>query len=476
MSNVIEVTDSLARWVNRAERRLVVIDFFATWCGPCRMMHPIFDELSLKYKNVVFLRVDGDQHREISGEYGISGFPTFVFVYHGDEVDRVVGADPSGLEAKIQQYAQSAQTFTGTGNALGGQSVSAENARELRLKRFKDVKMQGSDAASGVSRMMKHLAKNVDEEEEVAEAESLPKEGVEDSSIRESLLTMGFSKENVDRTLRECKSRDIADLVTYISGLPETAPESNSDRPTADASHVEQPIANPGQPAQPTVVCDGNTCRLVPPKSLEERIAETKELMERRKREKAEKDKEEEKMRERERIEKGKEMLAKKEEFERQQRQREIEKEKRERLAEEAEKKRQLELWRKEHGLPEQPPEKKVEKTPEERARLLAESLALQRVDGVGATALRTLTVILTNTAKEDPKYRTLRKDNAVVKKKVLSVPGAVPLLQLAGFEATEDAYVMSVRDEGRVAMVLAAIAKCLSFLCCNHCVTHHIT
>ena len=127
-----------------------------------------------------------------------------------------------------------------------------------------------------------------------------------------------------------------------------------------------------------------------------------------------------------------------------------------------------------------------MEKTPEERARLLAESLALQRVDGVGATALRTLTVILTNTAKEDPKYRTLRKDNAVVKKKVLSVPGAVPLLQvgeeggtegeLAGFEATEDAYVMSVRDEGRVAMVLAAIAKCLSFLCCNHCVTHHIT
>ena len=341
------------------------------------MMHPIFDELSLKYKNVVFLRVDGDQHREISGEYGISGFPTFVFVYHGDEVDRVVGADPSGLEAKIQQYAQSAQTFTGTGNALGGQSVSAESARELRLKRFKDVKMQGSDAASGVSRMMKHLAKNVDEEEEVAEAESLPKEGcvlfVSNDPV--ASRTVPFARacspwvsrrrmwigyllyvHGNEKTLRECKSRDIADLVTYISGLPETAPESNSDRPTADASHVEQPIANPGQPAQPTVVCDGNTCRLVPPKSLEERIAETKELMERRKREKAEKDKEEVMLRVRARIEKGKEMLAKKEEFERQQRQREIEKEKRERLAEEAEKKRQLELWRKEHGLPEQPP------------------------------------------------------------------------------------------------------------------------
>ena len=120
------------------------------------MMHPIFDELSLKYKNVVFLRVEGDQHRDISSEYGISGFPTFVFVYHGDEVDRIVGADPEGLESKIQQYAQSAQTFTGTGNTLGGETLSQESVREMRLKRFKDVKLQGSSAASGVSRMMKH--------------------------------------------------------------------------------------------------------------------------------------------------------------------------------------------------------------------------------------------------------------------------------------------------------------------------------
>lgn len=129
------------------------------------MMHPIFDELSLKYKSVVFLRVDGDQHREISGEYGISGFPTFIFVFHGDEVDRIVGADPSGLEAKIQQYAQNVHAFTGAGNSLGGKCVSAEIAREMRLKRFKDVKMQGTDATSGVSRMMKHLAKSADEEE-----------------------------------------------------------------------------------------------------------------------------------------------------------------------------------------------------------------------------------------------------------------------------------------------------------------------
>ena len=388
------------------------------------MMHPIFDELSLKYKNVVFLRVEGDQHRDISSEYGISGFPTFVFVYHGDEVDRIVGADPEGLESKIQQYAQSAQTFTGTGNTLGGETLSQESVREMRLKRFKDVKLQGSSAASGVSRMMKHLTDNVDSEEEVVKEEEHGKSGYElcvvwhrrdeDASIRDSLLTMGFSAANVDKvwllccshakTLKECKSRDIADLVTYISGLPDDEKQEETE-----------------------VVCDGNTCRLVPKakveeakpqKTLEERIAETKELMEKRKREK--------------------------EEFERQQRQREIEKEKRERQLEEQEKQRQLELWRKEHGLPEHAKfgstgsvrcrEKVVEKTPEEKAKLLAESVALQRIDGVGETALRTLTVILKNTSKEDPKYRQLRKDNAVAKKKVFSVAGAVPLMLVGAY------------------------------------------
>ena len=250
---------------------------------------------------------------------------------------------------------------------------------------------------------------------------------------------MGFSAANVDKvwflfcfhvkTLKECKSRDIADLVTYISGLPSDEKQEETE-----------------------VVCDGNTCHLVPKsqksleeptprKTLEERIAETKELMEKRKREKEEKDKEEEKKKEKERIEKGKEMLLKKEEFERQQRQREIEKEKRERQLEEQEKQRQLELWRKEHGLPEHVKyrrrgvvrrrEKVAEKTPEEKAKLLAESVALQRIDDAGMTALRTLTVILKNTGKEDPKYRQLRKDNAVAKKKVFSVAGAVPLMQV---------------------------------------------
>ena len=102
----------------------------------------------------------------------------------------------------------------------------------------------------------------------------------------------------------------------------------------------------------------------------------------------------------------------------------------------------------------------------------MAESVALQRIDNAGTTALRTLQVILLNTAKEDPKYRQLRKDNGALQRKVASVPGALPLMmvgmnektnnKMAGFELDGDVYVMKDRDPTKVDMVLAAIARCL--------------
>ena len=50
------------------------------------MMHPIFDSLSVKYPNTVFIRVDSDQNRELAGTYSVSALPTFIFFFHGDEV------------------------------------------------------------------------------------------------------------------------------------------------------------------------------------------------------------------------------------------------------------------------------------------------------------------------------------------------------------------------------------------------------
>ena len=167
-------------------------------------MHPIFDELSMKYKNVIFLRVDSDQNRNLSGEYGVTGLPTFVLVLQGSEVDRVVGADPNSLEGKINQYAAMGNTFAGTGMTLGGTSVDPAKAREMRLKKFGGIKMTGSNAASKMANMMSKMREDLSEDEEEIKADTSPRSRrlmsrERDRSLRDTLLSMGFSAANVDK-------------------------------------------------------------------------------------------------------------------------------------------------------------------------------------------------------------------------------------------------------------------------------------
>lgn len=85
--------------------RLTVLYFTATWCGPCRHISPVYASLAGKYPNVVFLKVDIDETRDVASQYNISSVPTFFFLKNGKEIDKVVGADKSSLEKMIAQYA-----------------------------------------------------------------------------------------------------------------------------------------------------------------------------------------------------------------------------------------------------------------------------------------------------------------------------------------------------------------------------------
>jgi len=120
--------------------KLVVIDFFATWCGPCRAIAPFVEQLASKYPNVLFAKVQHDdqgQGQAICGEAGIGAFPTFRFYAGGSQVDEMKGASPQGLEAKVIEHsAKVPQSFAGSGFSLGGGAASAESAREARLRRF----------------------------------------------------------------------------------------------------------------------------------------------------------------------------------------------------------------------------------------------------------------------------------------------------------------------------------------------------
>uniref|UniRef100_A0A183BL70 Peptide-N(4)-(N-acetyl-beta-glucosaminyl)asparagine amidase n=1 Tax=Globodera pallida TaxID=36090 RepID=A0A183BL70_GLOPA len=94
--------------VNSKSRVLVVCDFFANWCGPCRAIAPVLENLSERYaQKAVFLKIDVDRCRGVSQQYSIRAMPTFVVLLNGEEVGRIQGADPGGLEHMIATLADS---------------------------------------------------------------------------------------------------------------------------------------------------------------------------------------------------------------------------------------------------------------------------------------------------------------------------------------------------------------------------------
>ena len=84
----------------------VIVDFWATWCGPCQFMLPIFTRLAKKYKTVRFARVNVDDAQGISQRYEVYAIPTFVVFKNGKPVDKAVGAvGEPGLHMLAQKYA-----------------------------------------------------------------------------------------------------------------------------------------------------------------------------------------------------------------------------------------------------------------------------------------------------------------------------------------------------------------------------------
>lgn len=84
----------------------IAVDFYANWCGPCRMISPKFETFSTTYSKVKFIKVDVDQAPEIAKELAVTALPTFVFFRKGEKVETIVGADPARLEAIIKEIAQ----------------------------------------------------------------------------------------------------------------------------------------------------------------------------------------------------------------------------------------------------------------------------------------------------------------------------------------------------------------------------------
>merc|ERR1711964_304767 len=84
--------------------KLVVVDFWATWCGPCGKMAPKFEEFAKEYSDAIFLKVDVDELDDLAAEHEVSSLPCFKFFMNGKELSKITGDDEHALDMEIQKH------------------------------------------------------------------------------------------------------------------------------------------------------------------------------------------------------------------------------------------------------------------------------------------------------------------------------------------------------------------------------------
>jgi len=110
MSSKLPITLLSLQQLIESENRLIVVDCYAEWCGPCKKIAPAIAELEDKYKNnnnsIIVLKVDVDECDDISNAYQIKSLPTILYFKHGQLVDKNIGANMEEIEKKIVRYWQ----------------------------------------------------------------------------------------------------------------------------------------------------------------------------------------------------------------------------------------------------------------------------------------------------------------------------------------------------------------------------------
>ncbi len=103
-SHPVELTDATFR-STIGDGRATVVDFWAAWCGPCRMIAPLVEQLAAERRDIRFAKLNVDENPQTAGAFHVQGIPLLVFFKDGQERGRVVGAVPRAqIESAIRQY------------------------------------------------------------------------------------------------------------------------------------------------------------------------------------------------------------------------------------------------------------------------------------------------------------------------------------------------------------------------------------
>ncbi|KAJ0123008.1 37s ribosomal protein rsm22 [Diaporthe amygdali] len=131
---------SSSEWRQILQSTIVVADFHADWCGPCKAIAPTFESLATKFskpKRITFAKINVDNQREIASQYGVRAMPTFMIFKNGSAIETLQGPSPPALTAAIEKAVKLAGPAAGggfsvPGRTLGGSGPAGQSRQSLR--------------------------------------------------------------------------------------------------------------------------------------------------------------------------------------------------------------------------------------------------------------------------------------------------------------------------------------------------------
>ncbi|CCD61449.1 Thioredoxin-1 [Caenorhabditis elegans] len=103
---ILELADmsDFEQLIRQHPEKIIILDFYATWCGPCKAIAPLYKELATTHKGIIFCKVDVDEAEDLCSKYDVKMMPTFIFTKNGDAIEALEGCVEDELRQKVLEH------------------------------------------------------------------------------------------------------------------------------------------------------------------------------------------------------------------------------------------------------------------------------------------------------------------------------------------------------------------------------------